>query len=87
VQWELVFSVEVCALITELYAKDHMFATDDRQVRLIKALKLVDGCGNVEEDHSDDDRGEGGVWQHYAATISSRGYIFSGEAGHERALL
>jgi hypothetical protein len=57
VQWELVISVEVGALIAELYAKDHMFAADDPQVHLIKALQLVDGCGNVDEDHSDDDRG------------------------------
>jgi hypothetical protein len=48
-----------------------MFPADDPQVRLIKALQLVDCCGNADEDHSDDDRGEGGVG-HYAATISSR---------------
>jgi hypothetical protein len=41
-------------------------------VRLLKALQLVDGCGNVDEYHSDDDSGEGGVGLHYAATISSR---------------
>jgi hypothetical protein len=69
VQWELVISVEVGALIAESYAKDHMFAADDPQVRLSKALKLVDGCGNVDEDHSDDDRGEGGVGPHYTAAI------------------
>jgi hypothetical protein len=72
VKWELVISVEVGALIAELYAKDHMFVADDPQVRLIKALQLVDGCGNADEDPSDDDRGEGGVGPHYAATISSR---------------
>jgi hypothetical protein len=72
VQWELVISVEVGALIAELYVKDRMFAADDPQLRLIKALQLVDGCGNADADHSDDDRGEGGVGPHYAATISSR---------------
>jgi hypothetical protein len=72
VQWELVTSVEVGALIAELYVKDRMFAADDPQLRLIKALQLVDGCGNADADHSDDDRGEGGVGPHYAATISSR---------------
>jgi hypothetical protein len=72
VQWDSVISVEVGALIAELYANDHMFAADDPQVRLIKALQLVDGCGNADEDHSDDDRDEGGVGPHYTATISSR---------------
>jgi hypothetical protein len=72
VQWELVISVEVGALIADLYAKERMFAADDPQVRLIKALQLVDGGGNADEDHSDDDRGEGGVGPHDAATISSR---------------
>jgi hypothetical protein len=80
VQWEVVISVEVGALIAELYAKDHMFVADDPQVRLIKALQLVDCCRN-------DDRGEGGVEPHYSATISSRAYIFAdGGAGQERAL-
>jgi hypothetical protein len=68
VKWELVTSVEVGALIAELYPTDHMFPADDPQVRLIKALQLVD----ADEDPSDDDRGEGGVGPHYAATISSR---------------
>jgi hypothetical protein len=37
-------------------------------VRLIKALQIVDG-GNADEDHSNDDGGDGGVGPHYAATI------------------
>jgi hypothetical protein len=72
VQWELVISMDVGALIAELYTKDQMFAVDDPQVGLIKALKLVDGCGNAGEDHSDEDRGEGGVVPHYAEIFSNR---------------
>jgi hypothetical protein len=45
------------------------------QVRGIKVLQLVDACGDADEDHSDDDRGEGGVGPHYAATISSRAIV------------
>jgi hypothetical protein len=72
VPWDLVIGKEVGALIAELFARDHEFVADDPQVRLIKALQHVDGCGNADEDHSDDDRDEGGVGPHYAATISSR---------------
>jgi hypothetical protein len=35
-------------------------------------LREQHGCGNADEDHSDDDRDEGGVGPHYAETISSR---------------
>jgi hypothetical protein len=41
VEWDLVISKEVGALIAELYAKDHMFVADDPQVRLIKTLQHV----------------------------------------------
>jgi hypothetical protein len=61
VQWDLGISVEGGALIAELYAKDHMYAADDPQVRVIKALPLVDSCGNANEDHVDNDHGECGV--------------------------